>query len=290
MIKERNTNILIVTTLILIGIGIIMVYSASSIFAQKRLGDSFYFLKKQAIFSLLGIFLMSGAMKIKAKIYKNPYLVYFLLALSFFLLILLLVPGIGYRKGGSMRWFRLGPLSFQPSEFSKLSLVIFLSYFLAKYKDEIKTFTKGFLIPFLVTGLLFLLILRQPDFGSGILLMSIMTMMLFVSGTRMRYLLSLIVILGVIFSGLVMLVPYRLQRFIAFLDPWKDPKGVGFQIIQSTLAFASGGLWGRGLGNGMQKLFYLPEPHTDFILSVIGEEWGLLGLSLVIFLFLILIV
>ncbi len=272
---------LIVLTFVIIGI--VMVYSSSSISATNRFGDSTYFLKRQLCFAVIGFLCMLLAMKIKYQVLKR--LVYPILITSLLLLILVLIPGIGTTIGGSMRWFRIGPLSFQPSEFAKLALIIFLAYSLSNKEKKIKSFSIGFLPHLLVTLFMFVLVLLQPDFGTAMLLLLLFFVLIFAAGSRVRYLAYLTGITSVGCYFLISSVGYRLDRVTAFLNPWKDPTSTGFQIIQSFLAFGSGGLWGTGLGNGKQKLFYLPEPHTDFIFSIIGEELGFIGVLLLIILF-----
>lgn len=275
---------LIVLTFVIMGI--VMVYSSSSISASNRFGDSTYFLKRQLCFSAIGFLFMLTAMKIRYQILAR--LVYPILITSLFLLILVLIPGMGTTIGGSMRWFRLGPLSFQPSEFAKLALVIFLAYSLSNKEHKIQSFSIGFLPHLIITLFMFSLVLMQPDFGTAMMLLLLFFVLVFVAGCRIRYLAGFAGITSVGCYFLISSVGYRLDRITAFLNPWDDPTSTGFQIIQSFLAFGSGGLWGTGLGNGKQKLFYLPEPHTDFIFSIIGEELGFIGVILLIILFLFL--
>ncbi|RLA93717.1 MAG: putative lipid II flippase FtsW [Deltaproteobacteria bacterium] len=188
-----------------------------------------------------------------------------------------------------MRWIRFGPISVQPSECAKLGLIIYLSFFLSRKLKNVKNFSTGFLPPFIVTGILSLLVLLQPDYGTSFLLIAILFISLFVAGARILHLLLSLLLLVPLGLFLILNCPYRLKRLLAFFDPWSDPTDSGFQIIQSYLAFGSGGLFGLGLGNGRQKLFYLPEAHTDFILSVVGEELGFVGVIIIITLFFIVI-
>ena len=284
--RKLYDHLLLLIVLILVIIGIVMVYSSSSISAANRFGNGTYFLERQVCFAAIGFLLMLLAMKIRYQVIKR--FVYPILILNLFLLILVVIPGIGTTIGGSTRWFRIGSLSFQPSEFAKLALIIFLAYSLSNKENKIKSFSIGFLPHLIVTLFMFALVLLQPDFGTAMVLLSLFFILIFVAGSKIRYLASLIGVTSVGCYFLVSSVGYRLDRITAFLNPWKDPTATGFQIIQSFLAFGSGGLWGAGIGNGKQKLFYLPEPHTDFIFSIIGEELGFCGVLLVIILFIIL--
>lgn len=282
--KSLTQTILICTPLVLMGLGIMMIYSSSSIFAAQRFGDSTYFLKKQLLFGVCGVVCMLLMMRVPYIYFRR--LAYPLWVASLILLAVVLVPGVGTRVGGAMRWLRFGPLSFQPAELAKLAIIILLSYSLAKKEHEtVKRFAIG-VIPHLVFVVpLCCLIVLQPDFGTAMMLAALLCVMLFAAGVPVRYLAILGGLTSIAGSALVLFKGYRLERVLAFIDPWKNPAGSGYHIIQSLLAFGSGGLLGTGLGRGTQKLFYLPEPHTDFILSVIGEELGFMGVMLVIGLF-----
>jgi len=211
-------------------------------------------------------------------------LVYLLLIGSLLSLILLLIPGVGNEVSGSSRWLKFAGFSLQPAEFAKLALVIYLAHSLSKKQQEIR-----FLPKVIVSGVFVLLIIAQPDFGTAMILAAIALTLLFAAGLKLRHLLSGILLSLPAIYLMIVRVDYRKKRILAFLNPWKDPTNSGFQIIQSFLAFGSGGLWGMGLGRGRQKLFYLPDAHTDFIFSVIGEELGFLGVVAILTLFLILI-
>jgi len=284
----RNTRInLFSVSVILICIGIVMIYSASNIYAWERYGDSFFFLKRHMAFLLIGAVLAFIGMMVDYRLlrkYAKP-----LLALSFFLLVLVLVPGIGREVSGARRWFRFKFISFQPSEFANLAVIIYTADFIARKGKLIKSFLYGFLPPLCVMGLTAALILVQPDLGTTLALGSVVFIMLFISGVRWSYLAAFILTSIPFIYILIFSVPYRRARILAFLNPWLDPKGTGFQIIQSQVALGSGGLFGVGLGHSKQKLFYLPAAHTDFIFSIIGEELGLIGTMAVILLFIIFI-
>ena len=274
---------LLIITISLMGIGVVIVYSASAILATDKFGDSYYFLKKQALFGAFAVAAMMVMMNIPYTLLKK--LAYPVLGLSLFFLILLWIPGMGYRVGGSTRWIRLFNLSFQPSELAKLALIIFLAYFLEKKGDRMKTFSTGFLPVLVISGTMIYLVMLQPDFGVALFLATMVFMLLFIGGARVSCLLYSILAAIPIVYLLITRVDYRYNRIIGFLNPWEDPGRTSFQIVQSLLAFGAGGLFGTGLGGGSQKLFFLPAPHTDFIFSVIGEELGMVGATITLGLF-----
>jgi len=284
----RNIRLnLFTVTVILISIGIVMIYSASSIYAWEKYKDSLFFLKRHLSFLVVGLlltFLVMGIDYRKLEKWAKPLLIFSLL-----LLILVLIPGIGREVAGARRWFRFKFISFQPSELVNMAIIIYIAGFIARKGNLIRTFLQGFLPPMLILGLTVLLIILQPDLGTALALGIVVFIMLFVSGARLAYLLSLVVASLPVLYILIFSVPYRKMRIVSFLNPWLDPKGSGFQIIQSQVALGSGGIFGMGLGHSRQKLFYLPAAHTDFIFSIIGEELGLLGTIGVIILFMIFI-
>lgn len=212
-----------------------------------------------------------------------------LFCVSLVLLIFNLIPGMSHQAAGARRWIKIGFIGFQPSEFIKIAFIIYLADFIARRKDEVNNFFYGILPPLIVLGIPTLLILLQPDLGTAVSLVFIAVIMLFSAGLHTFYFLCAGVASLPVLYFLVFGIPYRRARILAFLDPWSDPMGKGFQIIQSQIALGSGGLFGLGLGQGKQKLFYLPAAHTDFIFSVIGEEMGIVGAITVIMLFIILI-
>lgn len=283
--KKSPDVLLFAATVLLLSLGIIMVYSASQVTAYEKLDDTFYYLKKQAVWALIGVVAMVSVMKVDYWKYKKwavPFLI-----IAFALLIMVLLPGIGKNIKGAQRWLVLGPLRLQPSEVIKLSLVIFMAYGLSKYKDRLRYFMQG-MMPFLIVlGLACGLILLQPDLGTAVSVAGTVYIMLFAAGAKGKHLFYL-ALAGMVAVGMaIVLEPYRMSRFLAFLDPWADPRGTGFHIIQSLYALGSGGLFGAGLGQSHQKFFYLPEQHTDFIFAVLGEELGFLGGALVLILFLL---
>ncbi len=207
------------------------------------------------------------------------------LGLAVVLLIALMIPGVGVRKNGATRWINLGLFAFQVAEFAKVAVILFLAHYLSKYEKDIRDMKQGFLIPLGVAGVVMLLIIKQPDFGTMVLIAMLLVSMMCLAGTRVLHLSALIALAIPVGIYMVISHPYRVKRFLSFLNPWENARDSGFQIIQSWLSFGSGGPFGVGLGDGMQKLFYLPEPHTDFILSVVAEETGFIGVAAVISLF-----
>jgi cell division protein FtsW len=276
-----------IVTLILITIGVVVVYSSSAIYAHEKFGDSAFFLKKHLLFLGLGFLLMLYTMSQNIARIENASKALVIGAIV--LLGLVLVPGIGVSAGGARRWFRIGALSFQPSEFAKFALIIYLASFLSRKGYKIKNMLYGYLPPAAVVSVMCVMVLLQPDLGTAVACFFISFLIIFMAGGRVRHL-TTTALLGVPFLYyLIFSVPYRRKRMFIFLNPWQDSKGAGFQIIQSFLALGSGGLLGVGLGQSKQKLFYLPEAHTDFIFSIIGEELGFLGASAVLILFGVLI-
>ncbi|MFC1858652.1 putative lipid II flippase FtsW [Thermodesulfobacteriota bacterium] len=280
---------LLFSVLFLVGIGIVAVYSASSALALEKFGTDTYFLKKQALYSSLGMIALVVCSHVPYRILRP--LTYPILVVALLFLTTVLVTPHGITAGGATRWLRLGGLSFQPSEFARFALVIYLAYSLSKKNEtgNIKEFSVGFLPHVLVLGIIAALIFLQPDFGSVIILGAIAWFMMFAGGVRIVHLLLPLIILLPILGVMLITAPYRLQRLIAFLDPWQYPTEGGYQIIHSLMAFGTGGLWGIGVGKGYQKLFYLPEPHTDFIFSVIGEEFGFFGVSIILGLYFLIV-
>ncbi len=276
-------NSLAIITLLLLSFGLIMVYSASAIFAWERTGDSAYFLKRHFLFLLIGLafsflILLYDYRKL-AKYAKS------LMFLSLGLLVLVLVPGLGKEVAGARRWFRLLGVGFQPSELVGFVLIIYLADFLTRKKKDIINFRQGVLPGLAVLGCAVGLLLLQPDLGTAILFVLVGLLLFFVSGMRVEQLFGLITLSIPAVYILIFSVPYRKKRILAFLNPWLDPRGSGFQIIQAQIALGSGGILGLGLGQSRQKLFFLPAAHTDFIFSIISEELGLLGAATVIILF-----
>ncbi len=264
-----------------------MIYSASSLWAEYKFNDKFHYVIMQSIFFIIGIILMVIISKIPYNFYlKKSNLILFV---CFILLVLVLIPGIGSVRNGSRSWFGIGGLGIQPSEFMKLGLIIFTSKYIYNNPKDMRFITKGAFPILIITMTAFLLIMLQPDFGTGTILVMTIVAMLFISGVNFSFFIKigLVGMVGVVL--LVLAAPYRVNRIVSFLNPWSDPLGTGFQAIQSLFAIGPGGLFGLGFGNSVQKHFYLPEPQTDFIFSIISEELGIIGIISVATLFLIII-
>ena len=266
----------------LLAIGLIMVLSASGIVAEKMNGDKYYFFKRQLIFAGMGgIGLWFAAMMPRDWLYKLQYPALGLALVMLLLTLTSLAPTIN----GAKRWIPLGPVSLQPMEFVKIALVLYLAYFMSSKQELIKTFSRGVIPPFAVTALFCFLLLLQPDFGSAVVLCGILFFMCVAGGTRFVY---LFVAIGMAVAGAMALAiasPYRLRRLTAFLDPFQDAHNTGYQLVQSLYALGSGSFFGVGVGASKQKMFYLPEAHNDFIMAVLGEEMGFVGITLVMVLF-----
>lgn len=271
----------------LLAIGLIMVYSASAVWSDYKFNDSFFFAKRQLLFAGLGfaaMFLMMSIDYWSWRKWAKPILI-----ICFILLLVVLIPGIGMERNGSRSWIGVGAFSVQPSEFIKLALIAFLAKFLSEKQRYITTVKKGLAPSLSLVFLAFGLIMLQPDLGTGTVMVGTCFVMLFIAGARIFHfaILGLAGLAG--FVGLILSAPYRMARITSFLDPWQDPLGTGFQIIQSLYAIGPGGLFGLGLGESRQKFFYLPEPQTDFIFAILSEELGFIGGSLVILLFALLL-
>ncbi len=281
--KETPDLIIFFVVITLMVIGLIMILSASSIRAYSLYGDSYYLFKHQLVWSLIGIFAMIFFMNIDYHLYQR--FAKLILLLTIFSLVLVLVPGIGRVAGGSRRWIGFGALRIQPSELAKLGIVIYLAQYFSTKQDRLKSFISGLLPPLIVLGLIFGLILMEPDLGTGVTIAGSFFVMLFAAGANLGHLFSLVLASIPLLFLFIYSEEYRKERLLSFLDPWADPLDTGYHIIQSLLALGSGGVFGVGLGNSRQKFLYLPEPGTDFIFAVLGEELGLTGTFLVLGLF-----
>jgi cell division protein FtsW len=279
----------LLATVLLVGFGALMIYSSTSVVTtvlEKKGITEFYYFKRHLFTIIIGFTCMLLAYKLNLSLLQKIAIP--LLIISFVLLILVFLPGIGVTAGGARRWIRLWPSTFQPSELVKLAMVIFLARYMSMPDFRIESFL-SFIKPVVIMIIFQIAMLKQPDFGAAMSLAFLTFAMLFLSGVRLRYLAYLSFLAVPVIIKLAM-QPYRLKRITAFLNPWEDPQGSGFQLIQSFIALGSGGLTGVGLGSSKQKLAYLPESHTDFIFSIIGEEFGLIGVSVVIVLFLTLFI
>ena len=273
--------------LVLMSVGLVMVASASVAFAAANYGDAWYFAKRHGVYMAMGVTVAMVVVSIPMSVWQR-YAGYFLL-LTLLLLVIVLIPGVGKKVNGSQRWLSLGIISVQVSEIAKFCAVVFFASFFARRYHELHFGWQGFLKPLLVVGLFVVLLLLEPDFGSSVVLSATVFAMMFIAGVRMWHFLLLIG-LGVASLGAVAVFsPYRMQRLITFLDPWADQFNTGYQLTQSLIGFGSGEWFGLGLGNSLQKLFFLPEAHTDFIFAIIAEEFGLIGATIIIGLFVALI-
>ena len=280
--KLKIDRVLFTATLLLICVSVVMVYSASAVVALERFQQPYLFLTKQALWSLLGLAVLVVAMRVDYRTYRNEAFIWCLLAL-----VVLMLVGVLFSApiNGTRRWFAVGGLGIQPSELAKVACVFFTALMLERRMHRIDDLSYSLLPIGLILGLVVALILLQPDFGTSISLALVIAVMVFAAGLHYRYFVGLaLAALPAIYIVLVS-APYRRRRLLAFWDPWADPLGDGFQIIQSLVAVGTGGVFGRGLMAGVQKLFYLPEPHTDFIYAVISEELGLVGATAILICF-----
>jgi len=285
--RLRFDPLLLASCLALTALGLVMVYSASAITAQERLGNAFYFLERQAVAALLGLVAMAVVMKLGYR--KLARLSYPLLLVAVALLVAVLVPGVGTVVGGARRWIRVLGFGLQPAEVAKLAWIVYLAYSLAKKREKVATFSVGFLPHLLVAGVLVALCMKEPDFGSSVVILFLLFVMLFAAGTKLSYLIGSILMAIPVAWTAVSSSPYRMARLMAFIDPMGHRHDSGYQVAESLMSIGSGGWTGLGLGDGRQKLFFLPEAHNDFIAAIIGEELGLLGVAAMIGLFAIIL-
>lgn len=280
--RLQSDRLLFGAFVVLVLLGALMVFSASAVLAADRYGSSYYFLIRQVVWAAIGLAAMVGLMHLDYRKLAHPAVTFSLAGLQLLLLVAVLFAD---SSNSAHRWLRLGPVSFQPSEFSKLALVIFLAWFLMFRRGAVNDIRHTLAPIALMTGLTMVLIIKQPDLGTALAILLIVAAMLYAAGMRVRYFAYGLLAATPLLYVLVFRVGYRYNRILAFLDPSSDPLGKGFQILQSFIAVGTGGINGVGLMEGKQKLFYLPEPHTDFIFAVIGEELGLIGTAVVLALF-----
>ncbi len=264
--------------LVLLALGLTMVLSSSGVAAMRFHNDQYFFFKRQLMFAAMGLVGLAVAYKMPRSLIEN---IQYPALFGVLAMLALCLSPVGVSVNGARRWLNLGFIRLQPMEFAKIALVLYLAFFMSSKQHIIKTFSRGIIPPFLITGLFCLLLLAQPDFGGATVLTMLLFFMCLIGGTRLLYLmLSAVLACGTALL-LIIMEPYRFQRLTSFMDPFANAQGSGYQLVQSFYAIGSGGLTGVGLGAGRQKLFYLPEAHTDFILSVLGEELGLVGISVV---------
>lgn len=267
----------------LTALGVTMVYSASAVAATERFDDPLYFVKRQLGAAGLGLGFLWAILKLGHR--RLEAWAYPILGLAFAALVAVLIPGIGTESNGARRWIRFAGLGFQPGELAKLSIVLYLARSLARKGEKVLDFSIGFVPHMVVVAGFGILALAEPDFGTAAILALLLFVMLFCAGAKVSWLVGLFIAAVPLVWHLVASSPYRMRRILAFLDPWADRQGIGYQVAESLISVGSGGWFGQGLGAGKQKLYYLPEAHTDFIVSVIGEELGLVGILLVVLLF-----
>jgi cell division protein FtsW len=277
--KLQSDKWLFLATLALVVVSVVMVYSASALVALERYQQPYLFVTKQVMWALLGIAVLSIVMRIDYRVYRNDSMIWTLLAIVAVMLVLVL---FSRPVNGAKRWFGIGGLGIQPSELAKLAAIAFTALILERRMHRINELRYAILPIALIVGGLVGLILIEPDLGTAVSLLAVIAVMVFAAGISYRYLIGSALLMLPALYVILMTADYRRRRLTAFLDPWADPLGDGFQIIQSLISVGSGGVLGRGLMQGVQKLFYLPEPHTDFIFAVIGEELGLVGTTVVL--------
>jgi len=285
---QRLDLALLLPAIALALIGYVMITSASMDVVAVKFNDPFYQSKRQLLFMVLGVASLLVCLMIPVDVWhkQSPWL----LLLAVLLLIAALIPGLGRSVNGSTRWIPIGPLSLQPSEFAKLAVVTFTAGYLVRRQDEVRTQFSGFLKSLVVLGLFIVLFLLEPDFGAVVVMMAAVLGMFFLGGMRKLHIGAVVVAAGALGTMTIFAAEYRIKRLMTYLDPWGDPFGSGYQLTQAQIAFGRGGWFGEGLGQSMQKLFYLPEAHTDFVYSVLAEEWGAMGALVVVALYGLLIV
>jgi cell division protein FtsW len=277
--------VLFAVVLGLLGFGLVMVYSASAVYATQKFGSATYFLKRDLLWTTLGLCALGVGMRVDFGAYRRWS--YALLIASIGMLAAVLV--VGARINGARRWFHVGGVSFQPAELAKLALVIYLAYSLAKKAEKVKSFTVGFVPHMIVCGVMMGLLLKQPDLGTAVILGTTTLLLLFVAGAKISYILLAFLAAAPVMYQAIVGTPWRMRRMLAFIDPWQFRFDVGYQITESLISVGSGGLTGLGLGDGKQKLFFLPEAHTDYVMAIVGEELGLFGIVCVALVFAVLV-
>ncbi len=283
---DRLDHVLLLTTIALLAIGLVMVTSASISVAERSLSSPFYYMQRQAVFILFGLFAAWLVYQVRLVYWEKSGMA--LLGFSLFLLILVLLPGVGKEVNGSTRWISLGLFNLQVSEAVKLFLIIYVAGYLVRHGEAVRTSIWGFIKPMLMIGIAALLLLLEPDFGATVVIIGTVLGMMYLGGVHFLQFLSFLALFGASAVLLIVSSPYRMERLTSFMDPWRDPFDSGFQLTQSLIAIGTGGWFGTGLGGSVQKLFYLPESHTDFLFAILSEELGFIGVCTVILLYTIL--
>ena len=275
--------VLLIVCIALLSLGLVMVASASVGVADRNFSNPFYYLQRQFVFIIIGVVAAAVVYRIRLVQWEKSGVA--LLGFALFLLVLVLIPGVGKTVNGSTRWISLGLINLQVSEVVKLFLLIYVAGYLVRHGEEVRTSLRGFIKPMLMVGLAGLLLLLEPDFGSTVVIMGTVLAMTFLGGVRFIQFASFMVLFGISALMLIISSPYRMERLTSFMNPWADPFDTGFQLTQSLIAIGTGGWWGTGLGGSVQKLFYLPESHTDFLFAVLSEEFGFIGVSFVVLMY-----
>lgn len=279
---------LLVSVLLILIIGLVMVASASIVVSEKQFGTPFHYLIRQMLFLILAIVASQFILRIPIeKVQEHSITLFFI---SVFLLVIVLIPHIGRSVNGSSRWIGIGPFGLQVSEFAKLAVILFLAGYLVRRREEIREHFSGFVKPMVILAVVVMLLLKEPDFGASVVIMVTAMAMMFLAGMRLRYFLLLLLLVAVAMSLIAIASPYRMKRLTSFIDPWANQYGSGYQLTQSLIAFGNGGFFGVGLGNSVQKLFYLPEAYTDFLFAVLAEELGLIGVLVTFSLYSLLVI
>lgn len=279
--------LLLFLTLGMVGFGVVMVFSASFTVSYWDMGNRWFFTERQLIWAGIGLLAMFTSMNIPLRFYRDYF--FLILIVSIFLLSMVFIPGLGKNINGANSWIGIGSLTIQPGEFAKLGLIIYLAALISKKKEKIRTFKQGVLPPLVITLVFFMMIALQPDYGTAMILLATAGIVIYAGGAKFKHLFYLGLAGITILPMIIFSAGYRLSRFTSFLDPWSDPYGSGYHLIQSLIALGNGGILGIGFGKGIQKFFYLPYPQSDFIFSVIGEELGFIGILIFLFLFLLLL-
>jgi len=285
---EKLDTTLILISACLLSLGIVMVASASMSVADRNLSNPFFYLQRQLLFALLGLAAGYAVYRIRLVQWEKSGMA--LLGFALFLLVLVLIPGVGKSVNGSTRWISLGIVNLQVSEVAKLFLLIYVAGYLVRHGNAVRTTLWGFIKPMLMVGLAGLLLLLEPDFGATVVIIGTVLGMMYLGGVRFTQFISFLTMFGAAAMLLVMMSPYRLERLKSFMNPWEDPFDSGFQLTQSLIAIGTGGWFGTGLGGSVQKLFYLPEAHTDFLFAILSEELGFIGVCIVVALYALLFV
>jgi len=282
-VKLLSDYWLLFVIFMLLGVGIVMVGSSSFEIADRKLDQPFYYLIRQMIYVMIGVLVAAALLRVPLEFWAK--MSGYLLMAGVLSLILVLVPGVGREINGSMRWLSLGIVNVQPSEFAKLFVIIYMAGYLVRHGDSMQTALGGFVRPMAVLALVCVLLLAEPDFGAAAVILATAMAMMFLGGVRFSQFLVLMLLMTLAMAALAVSSPYRMERITGFMDPWADPFNSGFQLTQALIAFGRGEWFGVGLGSSVQKLFYLPEAHTDFLFAVLSEELGFVGGLTIIVLF-----